>query len=246
MYEPVNPEPGATLPLPGSADKIRDMDRLRTRQFYIETVQARLFQDQMQFAGAPASVAAAFRATLDIIMERGFAALSMRAIATRAGVSPGTLTYHFSGKADLIAKCLDHFVTEEFGRLLSTAQQVDDPALTLEIGIRTQIEISLHPLARRFDFEYWAHAEQDPTARAHLERMQQQLRQNTAGLIRRIHPTRSQDQALRQAALIQTLIEGLAITLPPDPARATALGLDRFYEDTVQTCLRLASQPPND
>jgi AcrR family transcriptional regulator len=176
-----------------------------------------------------------------IISEQGFPGLSMRAIAKRAGLSPGTLTYHFAGKADLVSGCLDQFVEAEFSRIMTLAQEVDDPLLALEIGVRSQVEISLYPICRKFDFAYWAHAETDPQARQHMDKMAVQLRENTAHLIRAAHPGRSFDVAVRQAAVIQAMIEGMAVAMPLDESRSADLGLQDFYEDTVQACLGIAA-----
>ncbi|MCX8955623.1 TetR family transcriptional regulator, partial [Ruegeria sp. NA] len=84
-----------------------------------------------------------------------------RSIAKRAGISLGTLTYHFSGKAQLIAMCLDLFVDSEINSLTKLANFSDEPEIALEAAIRNQVELTLHPYARRFDFEYWAYAEHD-------------------------------------------------------------------------------------
>ncbi len=59
-------------------------------------------------------------ATIDCLVERGYANTSTRDIASRAGVTLGALQHHFSGKADLMAAAVrtladgmaDEFMTE--------------------------------------------------------------------------------------------------------------------------------------
>lgn len=216
------------------------MEKFRNRAHYVDSIRNRLFTEQTFFESAPKSVSAAFRATLNLLLTGGLAELSMRRIADQAGISLGTLTYHFPSKAKLISQCLDRFVDEEIGRILTLAEEVEDPLLALEIGIRTQIEITLHPLARRFDFEYWAYAEHETSARSHLEDILRQMRENTADLICAAYPEKPRELAMRQATLMEILIEGMPIMMPADDARISELGLETLYEDTVQACLSLA------
>jgi AcrR family transcriptional regulator len=56
-------------------------------------------------------------ATIDCLVERGYANTSTRHIAARAGVTLGALQHHFSGKADLMAaavKSLGDRMSDEF------------------------------------------------------------------------------------------------------------------------------------
>ena len=56
-------------------------------------------------------------ATIDCLVERGYANTSTRHIAARAGVTLGALQHHFSGKADLMAaavKTLGDRMADEF------------------------------------------------------------------------------------------------------------------------------------
>jgi AcrR family transcriptional regulator len=65
-------------------------------------------------------------ATIDCLVERGYANTSTRHIAARAGVTLGALQHHFSGKADLMAaavKTLGDRMADEF---MSEAQLVGD------------------------------------------------------------------------------------------------------------------------
>lgn len=71
-------------------------------------------------------------AARDILAEQGLAALSLRAIAVRAGVAPGTVYYHYADKAALLAG----LAIDGFRQLAESMQQAysADPALG---GLRT-------------------------------------------------------------------------------------------------------------
>ena len=52
--------------------------------------------------------AAILDAAYDLFIEQGFAATSMRDIAGRAGLAPGSLYNHFSSKEELAAEAFDY------------------------------------------------------------------------------------------------------------------------------------------
>jgi DNA-binding transcriptional regulator YbjK len=61
------------------------------------------------------------RTTLDLIGQEGIAAVTNRRVAAAAGVSLGSLTYHFESQHDLLCESLLLFVGEEIERLRDIA-----------------------------------------------------------------------------------------------------------------------------
>jgi AcrR family transcriptional regulator len=61
------------------------------------------------------------RATLRLIGEHGIGAVTNRRVATAAGVSLGSLTYHFPSQADLLRASLGLHVDEEIDRISAIA-----------------------------------------------------------------------------------------------------------------------------
>lgn len=57
------------------------------------------------------------QATLRLIGERGIGAVTNRAVARAAGVSLGSLTYHFPSQEDLLREALHTFVEREITRI---------------------------------------------------------------------------------------------------------------------------------
>ncbi len=57
------------------------------------------------------------RATIELIGREGVSAITNRRVATAAGVSLGSLTYHFPSQVDLLRESLLLFVGEEVARL---------------------------------------------------------------------------------------------------------------------------------
>jgi len=52
------------------------------------------------------------RAVLELIAETGIESVTHRSAASKTGVSPGTVTYHFSTRDDLIDAALTQYVSE--------------------------------------------------------------------------------------------------------------------------------------
>ncbi|HTC61111.1 MAG TPA: TetR family transcriptional regulator [Solirubrobacteraceae bacterium] len=64
------------------------------------------------------------RATLKLIADGGVAAVTNRRVATAAGVSLGSLTYHFASQAQLLRESLLLHVEEETARRQQIAQEL--------------------------------------------------------------------------------------------------------------------------
>ncbi|MFD4368202.1 TetR/AcrR family transcriptional regulator [Rhodococcus sp. NPDC058521] len=71
-------------------------------------------------------------AALHIVGTDGIPALTNRAIAARAQVSLGSITYHFPSQSDLLRSALTGFVEEETRRLTEVTEQYRDKGLTFE------------------------------------------------------------------------------------------------------------------
>jgi AcrR family transcriptional regulator len=63
------------------------------------------------------------QATLRLIGEQGVSAVTNRAVAKEAGVSLGSLTYHFPSQADLLRESLSRFVDHEIQRISAHIEQ---------------------------------------------------------------------------------------------------------------------------
>ncbi|MGN8026171.1 TetR/AcrR family transcriptional regulator [Microbacterium sp. 22242] len=75
-------------------------------------------------------------ATHRVISERGIAGASVRAVADRAELSPGSILYYFDSFDDLVTAALESAI-EEFGdRRKQLIESIDDPLL----GLRRMLE----------------------------------------------------------------------------------------------------------
>lgn len=67
-------------------------------------------------------------AALRTLVEEGYAGTSARAIATRAGLNPALIFYHFGGVDDLLLAALDRSSAERLERYRRETVELGDPA----------------------------------------------------------------------------------------------------------------------
>jgi AcrR family transcriptional regulator len=68
-------------------------------------------------------------ATMRLIGEQGVGAVTNRAVARAAGVSLGSLTYHFPSQADLLRETLSRFVDEDIERITTHVDRLMDAGI---------------------------------------------------------------------------------------------------------------------
>ena len=118
-------------------------------------------------------------ATVDCLVEVGYAATTTQEVQQRAGVSRGALTYHFASKADLVLAATD-YLYEDFTADIRSA------AATLPAG-ESRIRPGIALLWDRFNgplftatMELWNAARTDSALRAallpHERRLSRQLK----------------------------------------------------------------------
>jgi AcrR family transcriptional regulator len=82
-------------------------------------------------------------ATLELIGEQGIGGVTNRAVAARAGVSPGSLSYHFPSQTELLREALMRFVGREADRLEALADGLDGATVALDdvaAGVQQVVE----------------------------------------------------------------------------------------------------------
>lgn len=108
------------------------------------------------------------RVTLELIGRDGIAAVSNRRIATAAGVSLGSLTYHFSNKLELVRDSLLLFVGEEVDRLEGIAADLRSRCPSVEevaAEVETIVSESANRLQQLAEIELHLRAARDPALR---------------------------------------------------------------------------------
>lgn len=107
-------------------------------------------------------------ATLRLIGEQGVGAVTNRAVARAAGVSLGSLTYHFPSQEDLLREALHAFVEEEIARITayvtSLAESGIAPVQAADQVEKAVVEFAYGP-EQIANLELHLHAARDPALR---------------------------------------------------------------------------------
>lgn len=103
------------------------------------------------------------QATLRLIGERGVGAVTNRAVANAAGVSLGSLTYHFPSQSDLLREALAAFADAEVARVTAHATTVRaaDPDRAAD-EVEKAIAAFSHGPEQIANLELHLHAARDP------------------------------------------------------------------------------------
>ncbi|MGE4427315.1 MAG: TetR/AcrR family transcriptional regulator [Solirubrobacteraceae bacterium] len=147
---------------------------------------------------------------LRLVAEQGVGAVSHRQVAAAAGVSLGTLTYHFKGRDDLLRESLRLFSAEETRRLESIAVELRAGERGLE-DVERLIAAAVDGMAETqqvvAQFELYLHATRDPG----LERAVREGRDAFDDLARELLERLGVPDAAGLAPIVVATAEGMAL-----------------------------------
>jgi len=105
-------------------------------------------------------------ATLEVIGEHGIAGLTNRRVARQAGVSLGSLTYHFPSQQEALREALETFVDREVERIAALAAELGPVSLTDAAAAAEQALDAMSVQAGSLGvLELYLHAGRDPSIR---------------------------------------------------------------------------------
>ena len=195
---------------------------------------------------APERRAAIVRATIHCLARDGYAGLTMKGIATEAGVSPGILHYYFRDKRAILARAAATVVADLDRRVATEAREARDPQSHLRALLRVCLRVALE--SRDFwsvFIELWGEALHDrelarlnrrayTRARRFLARSV--ARGTAAGAFRKV----SSDEA---AAVILALTDGLSLQLTFDRDLMPLGRAVRLAEEVLTAYLAAPARP---
>ncbi|MBS44619.1 MAG: TetR family transcriptional regulator [Nocardioides sp.] len=160
-------------------------------------------------------------ATVELLVERGFAGTSTTLVSERAGVSRGAQLHHFPTKNDLVLAAVAHLTEVRGAELAAAARDLPD-------GVRRTRAV-LQMLADHFTspvftaaLELWVAARTDPTLLAAVEPLEQRVGREAHHLTVELlgaDEQRPGDRELVQATLDLVRGLGLADTITDDSRR---------------------------
>jgi AcrR family transcriptional regulator len=195
--------------------------------------------------GAPARVPQADRsramrarlleATVELLVERGFAGTSTTLVSERAGVSRGAQLHHFPTKNDLVVAAVEHLTEIRGSELAAAAEQLPAQRTT-----RAVLDLlAAHFTSRVFTaaLELWVAARTDPALMEAVSPLEQKVGREVHRLTVELLGVDESEPGVRE--LVQATLDlvrglGLANTITDDRRRRERI-LDRWAETLDQS-----------
>lgn len=181
-------------------------------------------------------VEAILDAATRIVIDEGYAELSTRKIAARAGVRPGHLQYYYPTKQAVVHGLLERYLdraTEAFAALL-TPSPAESPA-PLDAVLDGILREQEKGESARFFWELWALAARDPEVAAAMQEFYRGYWRNLVAAFLAAGPGLGRPRAERRAALVVAMLEGLSLFRSRTADRALPLP---FLERELRTLVR--------
>ncbi|MGZ2748233.1 TetR/AcrR family transcriptional regulator [Burkholderia stagnalis] len=161
------------------------------------------------------TVARILASAIDIFVEEGYGGLSMRKVATSAGLALSNLQHYFPSREDLFAA----IITDTIAAYSSTYDSVRtdatlSPEARLEKVVRLLIEDGKLPRTQSLFVNIQALAHTQEFARKSVEDAYQFQRRVIGAFVSDVNPELTPLELSRRAALITCQIEGLFVLIP--------------------------------
>lgn len=183
-------------------------------------------------------------ATIASLAEVGYAALTTRDVAARAGVSRGAQTHHFPTKTDLVLAAIEHLFAEQATRFRALFAAV--PAERRDLGAALELlwSIVTGPTYAAV-LEVTVAARTDPDLRVVVHAMAVSLEQTVLELLHEFFPAFAEDDDVARALVDVgfSLVQGAAVSAlagfgRPEQGIALAERLARLLTPDVAALLK--------
>lgn len=175
---------------------------------------------------------------VELLVEDGFEGVSVRRVATRAGVSIGAVQHHFRTKEAMLAAAMQRASSEFEARLQTRLASNDDPAVTLRVlgdellGVGEQRHAASVIWLQRL-----ARAAVDRQLAAEHAKDWLEIEQLLTLVIGKCRPDREPEWHADQAGALLALLDGLAAAVLTEPERMPGERAERLLDQRLQELL---------
>lgn len=158
-------------------------------------------------------------AAVDLLAEDGLRAVTHRRVEQRAGVSQGTVKYHFGALDGLIAAVVEHMVDVEVTSVLAVPRELVEAALAtgrVPDAVWQRADAVLHEMLSRPElvrarFELYLHAAARPELQTVIGRGRDQFVRRAAASLAEVTAGQAPDSAESVARMILALVDGMLL-----------------------------------
>ncbi|HDR9761029.1 TPA: TetR/AcrR family transcriptional regulator [Burkholderia cepacia] len=188
------------------------------------------------------TVARILASAIEIFAAEGYGGLSMRKVATSAGLALSNLQHYFPTREDLFAAIITETIAEYSGNYESIRIDASlSPEQRLEKLVRLLIEDGKQPRTQSLFVNFWALAQMQEFARKSMEDAYLFQRRMISGFVAAVNPQLSPNVLARRAALIAGQIEGLLVLIPQ--RNRFPSDIKGIEDEAVKAIITVASMP---
>jgi AcrR family transcriptional regulator len=130
---------------------------------------------------------ALLEATIESLVEDGYANTTTSRVAERAGVSRGAHLHHYQTRQALVAAAMEHLARRRGAQLLAAAEKLPVGPERVAEGLDLIWMTYASPLYQAA-LDLWSAARTDPDLRARLTEVERELDRDTVEVARRMFP----------------------------------------------------------
>jgi AcrR family transcriptional regulator len=151
-------------------------------------------------------------ATIDCLVEFGYAGTTTRLVAERAGVSRGAQTHHFPAKTELVAAAIEHLFDQQARNYRQALSSLPEEDRTLDQAIALLWDIVNGPSYAAV-LELTVAGRTDPELRVVVHAMSAVLETTVVELLREFFPAFGDEQVARTIIDVAfTFVQGAAVS----------------------------------
>jgi AcrR family transcriptional regulator len=170
-------------------------------------------------------------AARELMVEHGYSAVTIRAVADACGVSPAAVQYFYPDKASLYTAMIEQMTAHMDGVYARISGQPDAGVPPLAAFLRFLLFDDIMDRATAgFFYELWSLAHREPIAARALAALYEQQLIRLVALIRAASPDVDVDEATHRAVVIMAATDGLMMTIgygKQAPSAVRGAGKDR-------------------
>jgi len=182
---------------------------------------ARTHERRTQAQRSASTREALLDATIESLVEEGYAATTTTRVTERAGVSRGAHLHHFQTRHALLSAAVERLSRRRHEELLAVADDLPPGRAGVAEGLDLLWAGYANPLFQGA-LSLWAHARTDPELRSHLEEVERDLDRQTLVIARRLFPEAARREDFpRLVEMAAATMRGLSLldTLHPGSTR---------------------------
>lgn len=176
-----------------------------------------------------------------LLIDEGYAALTMRGLAERCGMVLGNLQYYFPSKSDLVAAVVESIYERHQHRLTKHTDAAAAPREAMEALLRYMLDDIRKPEGSALFWELWVLAARDDVANAAMTKFYRAEQDVIEQAIVRLNSKLPARIARLRAKVIVGMVEGS--TLLVGVGRPDARAPKPLIDEIIASMLTIAMRP---